>query len=234
MRNRFRNEIENSINNTVIYRENTFKEEKAKGVPAFRLVSAFSQEAAFEYKEGKTAILVFASYNNPGGGFIGGSMAQEESLCHDSFLYNVLERHIHFYETNRKSQNRSLYKNVALYIPDVMFFSDEESSLFDVVVCPAPNYRAAKDKGVTKEENSKALLERIKFLKGIAEENKVDTFILGAFGCGVFGQEAEEVADIFIDIFSNSSIKNIVFAVPEGRDGNYRGFEKAWENLEEF
>ena len=31
----------------------------------------------------------------------------------------------------------------------------------------------------------------------IAKENHVGTLILGAFGCGVFGQDAGEVAEIF-------------------------------------
>ena len=40
----------------------------------------------------KIAVLNFASFKNPGGMFYNGSSAQEESLCHESFLYNVLKK----------------------------------------------------------------------------------------------------------------------------------------------
>ena len=45
-----------------------------------------------EFATGKTAVLNFASYSNPGGGFIRGMMAQEEALCWGGTMYNVLSR----------------------------------------------------------------------------------------------------------------------------------------------
>ena len=61
--------------------------------------------AAYKYHKGKTAVLNFASYKNPGGMFIKGSSAQEESLCHESFLYNVLQEFDHtYYEWNTASR----------------------------------------------------------------------------------------------------------------------------------
>ena len=228
MQEKYSKEIDESFKNTIIYREKVFNLEDNNFTPIFSLNSSTSQIAAFTQKEGKTAILDFASYNNPGGGFYNGSMAQEEALCHDSFLYNVLQKQINFYLENRKDNNFSLYNNVALYVPKVLFFSKDEISNFDVIVCPAPNYSSAKDKGISKEVNSETLLNRINFIRGIAEENKVDTLILGAFGCGVFAQDAEEVANMFFQVFSNSSIKKIVFAIPEESNDNFEKFEKAW------
>ena len=47
--------------------------------------------AVMKYGNPSSAVLNFSSYKNPGGMFINGSKAQEECLCHESFLYNVLK-----------------------------------------------------------------------------------------------------------------------------------------------
>lgn len=46
--------------------------------------------AIFHFTNGKNkvAALNFASYKHPGGMFLKGSKAQEECLCHESFLFN--------------------------------------------------------------------------------------------------------------------------------------------------
>ena len=79
-------------------------------------------DAIFKVKEkGRIAVLNFASYKNAGGGFLSGSRAQEECLCHESFLYNVLkEFKEYYYEQNLKDLNRALYRNKALYSPDIV------------------------------------------------------------------------------------------------------------------
>lgn len=38
------------------------------------------------------AVLAFASFTNPGGGYIQGYLGQEATLCADSYLYNVLDK----------------------------------------------------------------------------------------------------------------------------------------------
>ena len=53
--------------------------------------------------EGKTgiAVLNFASAKNPGGGFLNGAMAQEESLAASGGLYKTLTIHEEYYRRNR-------------------------------------------------------------------------------------------------------------------------------------
>ena len=92
-------------------------------LPKISVVNTDTVSAAFS-TAGRTAILDFASYKNPGGMFLEGSMAQEEALCHASALYNILssERLVHeFYESNKHRLNRSLYHDNLLYVPFVPF-----------------------------------------------------------------------------------------------------------------
>ena len=65
----------------------------------------------------KIAVLNFASYKNPGGMFLQGSFAQEESLCHRSTLYNVLSEYFPLeYRYNNANLNKGLYDHFAIYI----------------------------------------------------------------------------------------------------------------------
>ena len=184
-----------------------------------------SVKAIFEHSGTELcAVLNFASYKNPGGGFLGGSLAQEESLCHASFLYNVLSHDVlsGFYECNKEVMNDYLYTNRAAYSPNVMFASDDEKvKLIDVITCAAPNWTAAsKYASKTREENTEALKERIDFVISIAEDRKVNTLIAGAFGCGVFGQDATEVAQIFKGRLAHTTIKKVIFPIPDEKNLN--------------
>lgn len=182
----------------------------------------------------KVAVLNFASYKNPGGKFIEGSSAQEESLCHASFLYNVLVSCSAYYEWNNEHKNRGLYENRAIYSPDVLFQKGQDKRDCDVITCAAPNIIPSRkyNWGVSDEENTKALKSRIKFVLDIAADQKVETLILGAFGCGVFGQDAEEVANIFMDYLTTTHkmFKKVIFAIPtDFHTENYDKFEKVFK-----
>ena len=179
-----------------------------------------------------TAVLNFASYKNPGGQFINGSKAQEECLCHESYLYNVLKGRIGYYKINHKNKNRSLYTDRALYSPNVRFTKECKDVFCDVITCAAPNKTAAqKYCNVSDEENSKVLKERIEFILKIAQDNGVDNLILGAYGCGVFGQDPLEVAKIFKEFLSGKykCFNKVIFAIPNKLEVNYRCFQKIFK-----
>lgn len=217
-------EIKNSIDSSEIYTPHYyFHEQPRSGVAPFIKLDAIDSAAAiFKYAKGKTAVLNFASYKFPGGGFLAGSRAQEECLCQESFLYNVLSSFDAYYDWNKQHLHGSMYTNRAIYSPDVRFFKEGKSKLCDVITCAAPNWQYSRH--ATKEDNSIILESRIKFILDIAAEQKVETLILGAFGCGVFGQDAEEVARLFMRHI-NSRFKNVIFAVPKSvHVANYEQF----------
>jgi len=182
----------------------------------------------------KMAALNFASYKNPGGMFLKGSKAQEECLCHQSALYNILSRFPKYYEENKKNLNNALYTDRAIYTPSVPFFT--ESSIFncDIITCAAPNkYAAQKYKNVSDEENWYNLYNRIEFILNIAKFHQVDILIVGAFGCGVFGQDPYEVAAIFKYLLDTKpyGFSQVIFAIPRGtRADNYTPFEQIFFN----
>lgn len=231
MERMYPNEIKIAIEKTKIFNDFDLTRALAKCTQQVSVVAEDSVSAIFSQCSGKTAVLNFASYKNPGGKFIEGSCAQEECLCHESFLYNVLKEFvIEYYDWNDQHKNKALYLNRALYTPDVIFSKDGKTQTCDVITCAAPNKSAAqKYQSVTNKENLQVLKSRIKFIMKIAADRNVDTLILGAFGCGVFGQDAMEVATVFKEFLSVSEASKIVFAIPDGKNGNLAAFRKVFK-----
>ena len=204
-----------------------------------RLVDLDSVSCLFDKPHaGKTCILNYASYKNPGGFFLGGSPAQEEALCHESNLYPVLLAFDGtYYEWNKNHLNRALYLDRALYSPDVIFEHDGRTKSADVLTCAAPNYRTAhRFQKVTLEENNAIFKQRIHFMYSIAEKNGVDTLIAGAWGCGVFMQDAYTTCRLMIEALTegNYKISNIYFAIPNANSSNFKGFKKYLDESKNF
>jgi uncharacterized protein (TIGR02452 family) len=113
--------------------------------------------------------------------------------------------------------NNYLYTNAALYSKDILFMRNGVTKSVDVITCAAPNWSRAKKLGASYTDNCHTLRDRIEFVLQIAANNEVDTLILGAWGCGVFGQDAKVVAEYFQNTIENYPFfKNIIFAVPKG------------------
>lgn len=123
-------------------------------------VSAIFEKKGFR----KKAVLNFASYKNPGGMFMAGSKAQEEMLCHESYLYNVLrEFEDDFYIPNRSRLNHALYNDNLLYSPNIRFMRGGKTELADVITCAAPNkYAAQKYQSVSDDIVNIVMRERIR------------------------------------------------------------------------
>ena len=172
---------------------------------------------SYTLENNKVGVLNFASYKNPGGKFLEGSMAQEESLCHHSTLYPVLERCNEFYEFNRTHLNNSLYNHRVLYTPNIIF---DDRYAVDVLTCAFPNmgpyshYR----KPINTEYYIDLLSNRVDSIFQTAWMNDVHTLILGAIGCGVFKNSPAVVANIFanrIKVVWLENFSKIIFAIPD-------------------
>lgn len=187
-----------------------------------------------KYPDEHTAVLNFASYKEAGGKFLDGSIAQEEALCHESILYPVLAAFTDsYYKKNQKELNRALYLNRALFSQKVLFKRDNDSVYASVLTCAAPNKTAAlryQGKFVSEADCDRVMKERIRYLLLVAKEEKVKHLILGAYGCGVFGHDADTVAGIFKQLLDGEFrgvFKTVRFAVMAG-NSNLEAFQKVF------
>lgn len=182
-------------------------------------------ESVYSFHGGRVCVLDFADYMHPGGKFLEGSGAQEERLCHSSFLYNVLKSdHVKqmFYDKHKGLSRKCLYSNHLLYIPQVLF---DESVPCDVIVCAAPNKGAAiRYHQLSASDVNLYMRDRCNAVLQAAAYKRVDHLILGAFGCGVFGNDPQVVSGEFKSLLCGryrGSFKTVVFAVPDERNGQY-------------
>jgi uncharacterized protein (TIGR02452 family) len=194
---------------------------KNKVIPKVGCYFGTTVEALYniEKEDNYNIVLNFASFYHPGGGFINGSLAQEEDLCHNSNLYEILSLHKKFYEENTKMKNDGYYYNRCIFAENVTFDNSINKYGTGVITCAAPNWKAISSKNNTKEAKNKnliALQERCQFIIDIAHLFNPDNLILGAFGCGVFQQDPENVAKAFkTAIEKHPNISNIIFAIPD-------------------
>lgn len=153
------------------------------------------------YIEGKREIgvLNFASAKNPGGGFLNGAKAQEESLAVSSSLYYALIQHGEYYEKNRE-QNSMMYTDYGIYAPEVVFFRDgklnlvEEPAKASVLTMPAVNMGQVKIKGEDICQAEAVMRRRMKLVLCIFANQGAKNLVLGAYGCGVFRNEPQKIA----------------------------------------
>jgi len=162
------------------------------------------RKLAAEGKE-KIGVLNFASAKNPGGGFINGAMAQEESLAASSVLYRTLTANEEYYRVNRA--NRSMmYTDYGIYSPDVVFFRDGRFCLSgdpvkaSVLTMPAVNMGQVMAKGEDLQEAKRVMRRRMKLVLAIFAEQGARNLVLGAYGCGVFQNDPLQVAEWWKEI----------------------------------
>ncbi len=153
----------------------------------------------------RIGVLNFASARNPGGGFLGGAQAQEESLARSSALYFSLRQCPEYYAFHR-AQNTCLYSDRMIYSPVCPVFRDDAGQwlaqpfVVDIVTSPAPNAGAVlRNEPTNRQHIVPVLTERANKVLALAASRQCDALVLGAWGCGVFSNDPSAVASIFYD-----------------------------------
>jgi hypothetical protein len=145
--------------------------------------------AAMKYPE--SISLVFASHKRPGGGYKNHENGQEEYIARRSNLVDRLSRYGAFYGDNRKPFYISLTNvNVHYEAP------------IDMFVVPAPVAKLYDNPLLELEVRISTMCDKVK---------DYDTFIIGAWGCGFFGNELKDVACLFKKYVKNNKV---VVAIP--------------------
>ncbi|MEL7245639.1 MAG: TIGR02452 family protein [Cyanobacteria bacterium J06573_2] len=232
-------ELQTAINNSIHYSEKDFsrvssqlkKKQASKNQyqiqfeinneTTLNAASRLVNQQGFE----KVLCLNFASAKNPGGGFLNGSQAQEESLARATGLYPCISQMTQMYEKN-KYYGSCLYLDDIIYSPQVPVIRDDNDKLLDepffisILTVPAVNAGAVRKNGKKQEINKieTTMLQRTEKLLSVAAIHDYKVLILGAWGCGVFKNNPEDVARYFQHHLLenqkfNDLFKKVVFAV---------------------
>jgi len=191
------------------------------------------------------AVLNMANANHAGGGWQHGALAQEEAICYRSSLAKTLHR-----------KHYPIPDDAAIYSPTVLLIRDNmkhghdlldfrDPSQLDVVsviscaaVCQPflkkdasgrPTYRDQKD--------VKLMKEKMRVVLRTAIRNKHRQVVLGALGCGAFGNPRHVVASMWKEVlrepeFQGGYWSEMVFAVLDAKgESNFKVFRDELDGL---
>ncbi|MEM6551108.1 MAG: TIGR02452 family protein [Planctomycetota bacterium] len=204
---------------------------------------AAARRLAENAEQGGVLVLNFASAKNPGGGFLGGSQAQEESLARASGLYPTLNACWEYYEVNRATKT-ALYTDHMIYSPCVPVFRNDadellpEPWLVSFLTAPAVNAGAVRrnePRSVGQIED--VMRRRVGYVLDAAARFGHRYVVFGAWGCGVFQNDPQVIANIFAEYLATDAIydrcfEHIAFAVLDRPDGaSIEAFTKTFDTL---
>ncbi|KAF2252528.1 hypothetical protein BU26DRAFT_517132 [Trematosphaeria pertusa] len=191
-------------------------------------------------------VLNLASEKHAGGGWLNGALAQEEALCYRSSL--SLSLHKTYYPLPTLS---------AIFSPSVLLLRTSLSSghtllhpwdpvaslpITSVISVAGLRHPAVTSEGKFKDDvNRETTKSKIRLTLRVAAREGHRKLVLGALGCGVFGNPSGEVAECFLEVlreeeFQGGWWEDVVFAILDnvrgaegGKDGsgNYGVFYRA-------
>ena len=172
---------------------------------------------------GEVTALNFASARSPGGGFLSGAQAQEESLARSSALYASQLAAPAFYERHRASSSL-LYSDTMIASPRCPVFRDDDGVLLEAphivnfITSAAPNAGAiAQQRRDELPLIDATLRRRAGYVLALAASQGWHRLVLGAWGCGVFRNDPRNVAEIFNTLMRGDAwrgrFEHVVFSV---------------------
>lgn len=202
------------------------------------IIAEDSFQAARRYNN--PLVMNFANAHKPGGGFEFGATAQEEALCRCSTLIASIgsskAKEMYHYNNSHTIPVESDY----MLLSEVCVFRNEKCELVKnpflagVITVPAPN-RIGLAALTPTEKIDAAMIRRIQIMLLAAKANNYKSLVLGAWGCGAFHNNPENVAGCFKTVLEDYGyakyFDNICFAIYGSENGkNITAFRKCFES----
>ncbi|KAI0418548.1 hypothetical protein F5X98DRAFT_337533 [Xylaria grammica] len=206
--------------------------------------------------QGRPAVLNFANSRKPGGGWLNGAIAQEEAICYRSSL--ALSLHPRLYPLHK---DEGLYSRYVLVIREDMTSGHHEIAaepdqlpVVSVLTIPAlrnPELRtfhyqtsytvpgepstlvSFRNKQIFHYDEDRDITKsKMRLALRMAAKHGHRKLVLGALGCGVFGNPPEDIAHCWLSVlredeFSGNRWSDVCFAVYDPKnEGNYEIFKQ--------
>lgn len=161
-------------------------------------------------------ILNFANDERPGGYWGSGAHTQEDDIFYRTDISTIL---------TSRSDLYPIREFEIIYTPKMQILRSNEKSSYEWMDTPLPiacisaaayKFRRAVDH--LDEKHAAGMRMKIATVLTAAAEHNHDTLILGAWGCGSFGNPPDHIAELFKQTFAEFSgkFKEIIFAIPPG------------------
>ena len=226
----YKKETEELKKNVVVYSDAcalpVAKNSTAKMAINFINMGTVATAYSLKTENNRVAMLNFADAKRPGGWVEEGAPTQEENICRCTNIYPAL--HVQkcidgYYKKNNVSGTDEhlveSYTNALIYLPDALIFKDDVKYTpitpkhVDVITSPAPcGYFP---------DAEKIILYRAYGIIKSAIFHGVTDIVLGAWGCGVFGQDPIIVAKCFATVLKDYPVFNSVTFAIRNTEGSF-------------
>jgi len=219
--------IEKSVHGTVSYPPENLLAQTTPGKHNTRIhvqncttLAALQQLLALDTRP---IALNFASAVEPGGGFLRGARAQEEYLARSSTLFACLQNNPMY--AYHESQLDPFYSDYVIYSPDVVIFRNDDGELlaspYTCAILTSPAVQASAVRQYLPEEEDRigvVMWSRILKVLAVAVKHNHSSIVLGAWGCGAFGNDGYEIAGLFkkaLDENFAGVFEEVIFAITD-------------------
>jgi uncharacterized protein (TIGR02452 family) len=184
----------------------------------------------------RIGVLSFASATKPGGGFLSGAQAQEESIARASTLYTsiITPTATQFYQLHKKDRRDGFYSHAMIFSPSVIVLRDDAGAWvpphqIEVVTSAAVNAGVVRERAGESpsrdvgERIESVMRERMARILFLFEMQGLRNIVLGSFGTGVFRNDVSMIADIWFDLLAEEgarfvhSFDRVVFGIIDKR-----------------